>query len=239
MKKRFEDPSRWVLLLATLVVATSFLLLYRDYRSKVVNHREIMLARGQTVLDALTAGIRAQGRMGRYRPARLSTIFEELADTPDIVGLELRTQKGSVISSGGDTQHLPDMKPGTPLWGDNRLVMVCEPLLLGHGPGRGLGYRRGQGGGRGWPGEIDDWESFPSGPYVLTATLDTGAMLEEIRWDRFRSSVSLGVILIAVILGTLAVLSRARRRAPGRPVSSSGTDGATGAPDTLGRRSCP
>lgn len=212
MVKNSENSSRWIPLVAALVVATSFLLLYRDYQSKVEHHREVMLARGQTVLDALTAGIRAQGRMGRYRPERLSAVFEELAETPDIVGLELRTQEGTIISSGGDTQDLSEVKPTAPLWYEGRLVMVCEPLLLSHGPGRGLGYGPGQGRGRGWPGEMDDWEPFPSGPYFLTATLDTSAMLEETRGDRLRFIGSAGVTLVAVVLGALFMLARVKQR---------------------------
>ena len=176
-----------------------------------------MLVRGQTVLDALTAGIRAQGRMGRYRPERLSAIFEELADTPDIVGLELRAQQGTVISSGGDTQDLPEAEPGTPLWQEDRLVMACEPLLLGHGPGQGhgLGPGPGQERGRGWrggPEGIDGWELFPSGPYSLTAVLDTEAMLEEIRGDRFRFIASAGLTLVAVALGGLFMSARVKQR---------------------------
>ena len=206
---------RWVLLVAAMVAATGFLLLYHDHQSVVANHREVMLARGQTVLDSLSAGIRAQGRMGRYRPERLSAIFEELVNTPNIIGLELRTQEGTVISSGGETQASYDVAPGAPLWDDDRLVIVCEPLLLGHGPGRGLGLGAGQGRGRGWrgePGEMDDWEPFPQGPYFLIAALDTGAMLKKIHKEQIRFVVSSCVALVAVSLGTLFLLAWARQR---------------------------
>jgi len=207
MIENVESPFRRVLLVAALVAATGLLLLYRDYRSEAADRREVMLARGQTVLDALTAGIRAQGRMGRYRPERLSAIFEELADAPDMVGLELRTREGTVISSGGDPQDLPEAEPGAPLWQENRLAMACEPLLLGHGPGQGKGRS-----GRGGPEGMDGWELFPSGPYSLTAILDTGAMLEEISGDRFRFIGSAGLTLVAVALGALFMLARVKQR---------------------------
>ena len=124
MSKNAENSTRRVLLVAALVAATSLLLIHRDYQSQVGNHREVMLARGRTVLDALTAGIRAQGRMGRYRPERLSAVFEELADTPDIVGLDLRTQEGIVISSGGEMANLPQAGVEKPLWPTGRMVMA-------------------------------------------------------------------------------------------------------------------
>jgi signal transduction histidine kinase len=219
MTKSAENSTRLVLLVAALVAATGLLLVHHDYQSQVWNHQEVMLARGQTVLDALTAGIRAQGRMGRYRPDRLSAIFGELANTPDIVGLDLRTQEGIVISSGGDTDNLPQVGVDKPLWPTSRLVMACEPLLLGHGPGhQGLGHGSGQGGGRGLRGgrggieDMDDWKPFPSGPYVLTAVLDTGAMEEEIRGARVRLVISAGVIGSAVLLAALFMLARAKQR---------------------------
>ena len=194
---------------AALIAAAGFALLYGDYRAEVTNHREVMLARGQTVLDALAAGIRAQGRMGRYRPERLSAIFEELLQTPEITGLELRAENGSVISSAGEAPPLPAIRPGAPQWTSDHLVIAGQPVLLGSGHGLGPGP------GRGWgrAAQADGWEAFPSGPYLLTATLDTSAMLEEIRGDRLRLGLFSGVMLIAVASGVAALLSRSRRRA--------------------------
>ncbi|HIJ72598.1 MAG TPA: hypothetical protein HPP83_00720 [Candidatus Hydrogenedentes bacterium] len=218
MVKGLIASFRWVLLVAAMVAATGFVLLYHDHQSVVASHREIMLARGQTVLDSLTAGIRAQGRMGRYRPDRLSAIFAELADTPDIIGLELRTQKGAVISSGGETPGFREASPRGPLWQKDRLIMVCEPLLLGHGPGGGFGFGAAQGGGQGWrrsrgePPGMEGWEPFPTGPYLLTATLDTSAMKDKIRGEQIRFIVSTCVALLAVLLGASFLLAWVRQR---------------------------
>ena len=95
-----------VALAAILAMAASAVLLHADSRSEAENHRRVMLARAQTALDALAAGIRAQGRMGRYRHDRLSLIFEELAAAPDVSGVVLRAVDGVVVASGGETARM-------------------------------------------------------------------------------------------------------------------------------------
>ena len=203
---------------AALVAAAGLFFLYRDYQVEVANHRIVMLARGQTVLDALTAGIRAQGRMGRYRPERLSDIFEELANTPDIIGLELSTQGGTVIASGGSIPKAVTTSTRDPWWYDTMLIVFGEPLLLGHGPGRGAGHGPAGGQMRGWRSQADGieemeaWEPFPPGPYVLVAVLDATAVWAESRQDRMRFLASAGILMTAVVLGTFAVRSRVRHR---------------------------
>jgi two-component system, NtrC family, sensor histidine kinase HydH len=215
---RIDRRTHWALLVAVLVALLGLVMLYRDYESEVANRRLVLLARGQTVLDALSAGIRAQGRMGRYRPERLSAIFDELAATPDIVGLELRTQGGTIISFGGDLQDFPSVYSSEPVWQENLLVLSSEPLLLGHGPGAGLGpgdgVGRGQGRRRQMGGfaEGEGWEPFPEGPYWLTALLDTTTLRAEIREDGVRFLTAGAVLLVAVSLGSWVMLARARQR---------------------------
>ncbi|MCK5863371.1 MAG: hypothetical protein KAH38_12855, partial [Candidatus Hydrogenedentes bacterium] len=206
---------QFLLVVGVLIVIVGFALLYHDYQSSAASHREVMRARGQTLLDSLTAGISAQGRMGRYQPERLSAIFEGLVYTPDILGIVLSTQEGVVISSGGEAPNPMEAVPESPRWQENRLTMVCEPLLLGQGPGRGSGFGVNRGrrpGWRGRPENDNEWKPFPRGPYFLVATLDTTAMRDKIHKEQIRFAVSTGVMLIAVLLGALFLLAWIRQR---------------------------
>lgn len=197
-----------IALAALLAMAASALLLTADFRSEVENHRQVMLARGETALDALVAGIRAQGRMGRYRNDRLSVILEELADAPDIRGVALYAAGGKVISSGGDVAALT-LEDGDGIhWAQDHLCLIRGLVLdLGaHGYGRG----------RGGPGnpELDSeaWEPFPDGPHFLGIVLDTSALSIEIRGDRVRYGISLVVAALLVGLGSALAVGVVRGR---------------------------
>ena len=196
-------------LAAILVMAASAFVLVHDYRSEAANHRRVMLARGQTALDALAAGIRAQGRMGRYRHDRLSLIFEELAATPDIIGVLLHTADGTPISSGGDITALERPDREATRWGAGTLIL-SRPVAIEMG-GYGYGRGRGAGGGFNVP-EGDGADAFPAGPHSLTILLDVTPMEAEIRGDRFRLGVSLGGAALVVALGSAVVLGAIRRR---------------------------
>lgn len=204
------EKSTWgTALAAILVMAASALFLVEDYQSETANHRAVMLARGQTALDALTAGIRAQGRMGRYRHDRLSYIFEELAAAPDIIGVTLGTAGGTAISSGGITAPLSDIGSDEVQWSFGALILRREVSLdIG---GHGYGWGRG-GMGPMESTDGDPWEPFPAGPHVLAIALDTAAMEFEIRRDQLRLAVSLSGAALLVALASAAALGGVRRR---------------------------
>ncbi len=169
-----------------------------------------MLARGQTALESLAAGIRAQGRMGRYRDDRLSLIFEELAASPDIIGVVLHTLGGQAISSGGDTAAI-DLQESRPdlQWAPGTLTLSREIALElgGHGMGRG----RGAFGDPNAP-DAEAWEPIPEGPHALTLLLDSRPMEAEIQGDRLRLGVSLSGAALLVALGSAVALGAVRRR---------------------------
>lgn len=220
MEQRTRKYSAWVIAIALLVGIAGVYFLYRSCREEVRSRRTVLIERGQTTLDALAAGTRAHGRMGRYIPERLAAIFEELASTPQILGLQLTTPDGTVISSGGDVADVPGIAPGAPFWQGDRLIMAAKMDLLAppgppredrpyHGPGRGRGRARG------FEGFEEEWVPFPGLPhetkYTLTAVLDTTDMFGLIRRDRVRFAVSSVVLLAAVTLGALAFLLRVKR----------------------------
>ena len=53
MTEDSNNSLKRILLVAAIAAAASLFLLYHDYQSEIANHRELMFARGQTVLDAL------------------------------------------------------------------------------------------------------------------------------------------------------------------------------------------
>ena len=53
---KIEKATMGIGLAAITVMAASLLVLVADYRAEAENHRAVLLARGETALDALTAG---------------------------------------------------------------------------------------------------------------------------------------------------------------------------------------
>lgn len=209
-----------IVLAAALVAAAGLFMLVRQYRIERTNARARLIERGQTILDALAAGIRAQTRMGRYRDDRLEAIFEELAHATGIVGLRLAGPDGGEVAVGGDPVRVPGVRPGPPVWTGDILAIAAEAQFaqagMGRGPGRGMGRGLGPGGGgRGAPMLPGEDEGRPWGPgmYVLTVALDSSPVAEEIRSAALRGLASALVWLAAVgsVAATVLALSRQRR----------------------------
>ncbi len=191
-------------LVAVFMAAASVYSLFISYRAEVESHRRVLLARGQTVLDALKAGILAHGRMGRYRGERLAVIFDELARNPGIVALELRSPDGAVLASGGQEDLLPDVPPRRPHWTTVQLTMaslVDFRAEFGNGERRGWMNRQ----------EADSWNEFVEGNYVLLAGLETAEVNQAIRRHQVQFAVSVAVISAALGLGTVAVVLLLKR----------------------------
>jgi len=220
-----RHSTTWVFAAAALVAAAAVLLLYAQYLQEAATRRRLMVERGRTVMDAMVAGIRAHGRMGRYHTERLAIVFDELAETPAIVGLQLTARDGVVVAASGDTARLQRALPQHATWEDPWLIIASRLVTLrperppwtpGEGPpGRGGGPpeghfgRGGRGRGHWGPGA---WEDFPEGPYVLAVMLDATETLRSIRRDRTQFVVSTVIALAAVALGTLVASARVKRR---------------------------
>lgn len=191
-----------LVLVAVLVAAASAYSFVTSYRSEVDSHRQVLLGRGQTVLEALKAGILAHGRMGRYRADRLGVIFEELARNPSIVALELRGPDGSTLAVGGRVEELPETLDSLTFWSKDRLVLANRiDLQEAFGPGGG-------GGGHGWRGREDSeegWNPFAKGDHFLVASLDAAELNSAIARHRIQLAISLLVMSAALMLGTTAV----------------------------------
>lgn len=217
-----------VVLAAAVLAAATIFLLIRQYEVEVENAQVQLLARGQTTLDALAAGIRAQSRRGMYRADRLAAIFEELARTPGILALQLRSGNGTVVARGGELERVPALPPDTALWESDRLLMTIAADFAHSGPGGGpLDRGRGKGGlggggrrgggrgpGGGYGGGGPDWgdTAWEEGPHVLTVALHTGGLQLAVRNARLRLAGGAIVVLLAIGSGAWAFVSQLHQR---------------------------
>ena len=227
-KGNIRSPVILLVLAAAVLAAASIFLLARQYDVEVDNAQVQLLAKGRTTLDALTAGIRAQSRRGMYRMDRLAAIFDELAQTPGILALQLRSASGAIVAAGGEFKNVPALPPDTALWQPETLIMTATAEFAHVGPGMGPGGRgRGEGdpgpgprhgGGPGSPGgnrandpDLGDttWEE---GPHVLTVVLHTGDVRAAIRNARFRLAGGAVIVLLAIGSGVWAFVSQLHKR---------------------------
>ena len=225
---KIRNPVILVALAAAVLAAASIVLLIRQYNVEVDNAQIQLLAKGHTTLDALAAGIRAQSRRGMYRADRLADIFDELAQTPGILALQLRSASGAMVAAGGDLAEVPPVPPDAALWEPQRLLMSTSADFArseygagaprrGRGEsGPGPGPRRG--GGRGFGGgyRADDPEfgdtSWEEGLHTLTVVLDTGDVQSAIRNARMRLAGGAIIVLLAIGSGAWAFVSQLHQR---------------------------
>jgi len=195
----------WLALVAVFIAAASVYSLFSSYSSEIRSHRTVLLERGQTVLDALKAGLLAHGRMGQYRGERLEVIFEELARNPSILALELRDPDGVTLASGGQQGEISGTLPQRPRLDGNRVVLASHVDLLAE-----CGHSRAahdQHGGE----DGEDWTPFMKGVYVLIAVLDATEVNEAIRRHQVQLAITTAVISLALGLGALAVILLIKR----------------------------
>ncbi|MFP4500973.1 MAG: sensor histidine kinase [Candidatus Hydrogenedentota bacterium] len=193
--------------LLVLLAVGAIGLLYANYSGKVVQARRVLEARGRTVAEALQAGLRAQTRMGRYRGDRIAAILDELAETMDIVSVEVAQEDGTIVAAAGNP--LDSAMRGAPgvVWEEDVLI-VRDSFAFTHGRGPPSG--RGRGRGRVVERETHAWGSSP---YALTVVLDASAALRA-QWSaliEFIVGVAAVVLLAMLAAGTLLAVQRQRR----------------------------
>ncbi len=191
--------------LLVLLAAGAMGLLYANYSSKVAQARRVLEARGRTVAEALAAGLRAQTRMGRYRGDRIAAIFDELAQTMDIVSVEVAQEDGTIVAAAGKPLDSAMRGVSGSVWEDDVLV-VRESFAFTHGRGPPPGRGRGRGLER-------DTHAWGSSPYALTVVLDASTALRA-QWSaliEFIVGVAAVVLLAMLAAGTLLAVQRQRR----------------------------
>ena len=198
----------WLTLLGALLAAVIYHFLYTSYHAEVNSHRDVLLVRGQTLLDALKAGILAQGRMGRYRGDRLTIILEELARSQDVLAIALRGPDGELIATGGRRDDIPKETPAV-RWDANRLTIANRVDFFT--AQCNLEAARGHPSGESAEGSF----TFKEGAYELIALLDLSEANRVIRHERIQISIYAGVSAVALALGALAFLLLLKRKEMG------------------------
>jgi signal transduction histidine kinase len=204
----------WLTLLAALLAAVFYHFLYASYQAEVNSHRNVLRVRGQTLLDAMKAGILAQGRMGRYRGDKLTIILEELARSQDVLAIALRGPDGELIAAGGRRGEIPKGTRDVH-WDADRLAIAnrvdfftaqCHlEAARGHAPGE----------------NAEGSFTFKEGYYELIALLDLSEVNRVIRHERMQFSIYAGVSSVTLALGALAVLLLLKRKELGAELARS------------------
>jgi len=199
---------------AILLAIGAMVYLYADYRAEAANHRQTVLARAETILDAMGAGIRAQGRMGQQTPERLRTVLEELGEASDVLALKVETAEADPIVVGEFSESFPAITNGGVRENDTWLAITRTATMRrgGRGTGEGHGDGRGEGRGMGMGRRAPDERGMPPGPFTLGLVLDTRQMHEAIRQEQTHFALSAAVALAAITLGAAVMLSRMRQK---------------------------
>ncbi len=202
--KRIEYAIAMVTMLA--MVASAFLL-QLDFQKEREVHRSLLVTRAETTLDALAAGLRAHGRMGRYRHERLAYIFEELAETRDVMGVALLDEGGRKIAGAGSIPEGGLFEAGHARWDSGRVSLYSTVALETGGGGPGGGW------GRGRMAEEGTWEPLPEGPYHIVVSLDATDTLRAIGRSRTRTILVFLALCLMAISGAFLAVGWSRRRA--------------------------
>ncbi|MFP4172626.1 MAG: sensor histidine kinase [Candidatus Hydrogenedentota bacterium] len=203
-----------IIAVAILLAGMALAYLYADYRSQAANHRETAVARAETILDAMGAGVRAQGRMGQQTPERLRTVLEELAEAPDVLALKVDTGEADPIVVGELSESFPSITNGNVMEADTWLAMTRTGRMRMGGAGIGEGHGDGWGGGRGMGmgRRGPDQRGMPPGPFTLGLVLDTTGMHEAIQQEQTHFVLNAAVALAAIAFGATVLLSRMRQK---------------------------
>ncbi len=178
--------------------------LYQSHVAESESQRAVLVSRGLTLLDALHAGISAQGRMGQCRRDRLAIVFEALAESSGVYALVLRDPNGKIVATGGESGDVPEGIGSGQYWSHGRLTVGRRIDFLADGNKFGEGRRQGH---RGDPEAAE----LLKGIYELSAVLDTAEVDATIRRDRNRTLVYAGTAFAALLLAATALLLMLRR----------------------------
>lgn len=201
--------SRWPAVLMAALVLAALALVGVEYRGKVLKAHRVLEIRGETVLESLAAGLRAQTRMGRYRGDRLNDTLEELASMPDLLTLYLADARGTPVASAGDPLP-PGLDNGPEReWQADRLILRGQFVFTGRGAAQmgGPGWR----GGRG-PRMDPDATPWDAAPHTLVAVLDAAQTRGEVRRARIEAALSAAGLLALFVLGMAVLSVRGRQR---------------------------
>ena len=184
--------SRFVLI-AALVMAWMALGVWQwyDYGAECRHARESLVRQADSIMHALTGGIRSHRRLGYYFSDQLEGVLEELVATQDVLAASVVSEDGRLVCSAGlDHQLSQDGGGADAIWSAGSLRYVNRFELLPHagppgGEGHGLGLGPGRGLGRGragrWTQPEGAEETAPfaeGGSFTATLLLDARPVAE-------------------------------------------------------------
>ncbi len=212
-------------LIAALVLAWMALAFWQwyDYRMECRHARETLVRQADSIMQALTGGIRSHRRLGYYFSDQLEGVLEELVASKDVLGAAVVSEDGRLVCSAGIDYQLPQSTLSEPevAWEDKsfRYAKRFELPPRGEehpGPGRGLGRGRGPR----WMQDPDTDEPAPfaeGGAFTAMLVLDAHPVAERTR----RAAVTrlaivaagaLVLIFLAIVWRTTFRLAEARGR---------------------------
>lgn len=214
-----------VALFAALVLAWIALAFWQwyDYRDECRNARGTLIRQADSIMQALTGGIRSHRRLGYYFADQLEGVLEELVASKDVRAAAVVSEDGRfVCSAGADPQFLRSLlSDSEATWQEESFRYVRQfelpPRSEDHpGPGRGLGRGR----GLRWMQQPDAEEAAPfaeGGAFTALLVLDALPVVERCRraaWTRL-AVVTAGALLLfflAILWRTTFRLAEARGR---------------------------
>lgn len=206
-----------VILFAALVAAWMALAFWQwhDYGAECRHARETLMRQADSIMQALTGGIRSHRRLGYYFADQLQGVLEELVATEDVHAAAMVSQDGRLVCSAGAGPQLIQsmLDDPEPTWQDDSLRYVKQfklppPDQEHPGPGPGLGPGRGLGRGRGprWMQNPDADEPAPfaeGGAFTALLVLDARSAAERCRraaWTRLAIVAAGALVLVFLAL---------------------------------------
>lgn len=214
-----------VVLFAALVLAWTALAFWQwyDYRTECRHARETLIRQADSIMHALTGGIRSHRRLGYFFADQLEGVLEELVATKDVHAAAVVSEDGRLVCSAGADPGLIGALMNQPesAWHDGSLRYVrrfqLAPRSEEH-PGRGRGLGRGR--GSRWGQESDSGEAAPfaeGGAFAALLVLDAEPVAARCRraaWIRL-SVVTAGALVLfflALVWRTTFRLAEAHSR---------------------------
>ena len=221
-----------VAVLVTLILAWMALAFWQryDYNAECRNARETLVRQADSLMQALTGGIRSHRRLGYFFADQLEGVLEELVATQDVLAAAVVSADGRLVcSAGADPSVLPSMRAEQATVWHNGALRYVKPFELAprseDHPGRGAGL--GRGGGRGRGAQWMDREDAPDfqepapfvegGKFTALLMLDAKPVAEQCRRAALTrlSIVTAGALVLfflALVWHTTFRLAEARGR---------------------------
>ena len=200
---------RWSTTIVVLTVA--WLLVAEWQRREYVREVELLqgtlVQQGDTLIGVLIGAMGSHRRMGRFFQEQMQTTLEEMADSPDVLGVAVVSGDGTNVLAAGQVPKVSEFPSPGRFWDDSALRLVRHFELTPDTDrdveieSRGRRGGQGRGAGRHWPDEGSVFS--PGGQFAAVMGLDRTAVDAHCRdavWTRTAVAISGGLVLIFLAL---------------------------------------